>query len=209
MNLTLKRCALALILAAAPLTALSQESTTGDGEEAESAEPITEENAKVGQVYLKETHGDWNVRCVRAELGQEDRCQMIIVLFNQEGEPVSEFLISKVSDDEIVSVATLRTPLEVLLPPGIEVGVDGNPAGRVPYLLCTQRFCQSEIQLRDKDVGVFKRGGKASMTMVVRTTPPQRVVLDVSLKGFTKAYDSLATPPAVPEGADEGEAKSE
>ena len=208
MTLTLKRCALALIFALSPVVALSQETTTDSEEAAESAEPITEENAAVGDVYVKETHGDWRVRCVRAELGQEDRCQMIIVLFNQEGEPVSEFLVSKVSDDEIVSVATLRTPLEVLLPPGIEVGVDGNPAGRVPYLFCTQRFCQSEIQLRDKDVGVFKRGGKASMTMVVRTSPPQRVVLDVSLNGFTKAYDSLATPPA-PAPAPAAESASE
>lgn len=156
--------------------------------------PITAENAEVGQAYPKDTFGDWRTRCIRAPLGQEDRCEMFVVMVNPDGQPVAEFFVGKVQNaqNEVVALGRVLTPVEMLLPPGVEVAVDGAPAGRIPYLFCTRRFCQAEIGLRDKDVTVFKRGNEATLTGVALVTdPPSPVTFNVSLTGFTAAFDSL------------------
>lgn len=174
---------IALMALAAPV--LAQDSTEG------AAEEITSETAQVGQVYVSEVFGDWSVQCERAPLGQDDPCEMSIFV-NDQGARVAEFSVSRIDlPDDVVAVARIRTPLEVLLPPGVEIGVDGNQAGRVPYLACTPQFCVAEIQLRDKDVGVFKRGGEANLG-IVSLGGAQAISLDISLTGFTAAFDSLS-----------------
>lgn len=165
------------------------------------APEVTEETAEVGQIYPKQAYGDWLVRCERAPLGQDDPCEMNIFVVDAEQTPVAEFSVSRIDlPDDVVAVARIRTPLEVLLPPGVEIGVDGNPAGRVPYLACAPGFCVAEIQLRAKDVGVFKRGGQAQLG-IVSLGGTQPITLNVSLSGFTAAFDSLepvATPAPQP-----------
>lgn len=178
--------------------ALAGPSFAQETSEGETPAEVTAETAEVGQIYAKETFGDWLVRCERAPLGEDDRCEMNIFVVDGEGTPVSEFSVSRINlPDDVVAVARIRTPLEVLLPPGVEIGVDGTPAGRVPYLACAPGFCVAEIQLREKDVGVFKRGGKAQLG-IVSLGGTQPITLDVSLTGFTAAFDSLTpvSPPA-------------
>ena len=42
----------------------------------------------------------------------------------------------------------------------------------------------------------FKKGAKATMTIVPVAAPDQKVNLDISLKGFTAGYDAVAKTPA-------------
>lgn len=184
-------------------TALAQSSDTTEGETDPPA-PVTEETAEVGQFYEKSEHGDWRVRCIRAQLGKEDLCEMYVVVVTPDKQPVSEFTLTRISDQkEAVALATVRTPLEVLLPPGIEIQIDGKPAGRIPYIACTPRYCQSEIRLRAKDVSAFKRGAKATLKVVVLSEPPQPIDLNVSLSGFTAAFDSLPEATVAPAESEE------
>ena len=42
------------------------------------------------------------------------------------------------------------------------------------------------------EVAGFKKGAKATMTIVPAAAPDQKVALDISLKGFTAGYDAVA-----------------
>lgn len=157
------------------------------------AEPVTEENATVGQSYVKATNGDWTVGCIRAEIGQKDRCEMQQILKDGEGNAVVNASVTiRSNETETFAVMKFLTPLETFLPPGVEIAIDGNRAGRVPFLICTPRFCRSEVTLKDGDVQSFKRGGEAGITIVPAGAPDQKVTLVMSLKGFTASYELLA-----------------
>jgi invasion protein IalB len=43
-------------------------------------------------------------------------------------------------------------------------------------------------------VGQFKKGAKATLTIVPFAAPDQKVNLDISLKGFTAGFESITVP---------------
>ena len=46
----------------------------------------------IGQPYIAERIGDWNMRCIRSENGQ-DPCELFQLLVNNEGNPLSEIMV--------------------------------------------------------------------------------------------------------------------
>src|SRR6056297_832985 len=62
----------------------------------EDGNPITED-PQPGQQYVRDEYGDWSVRCLRTEEG-EDPCQIYQLLSDEEGNDVAE--VSMVSLDE-------------------------------------------------------------------------------------------------------------
>ena len=158
---------------------------------AQSTDEASEETPELGQAYLKATHGDWTIRCERAPIGQAEPCDMFFVVTEQDM-PVIEFGILRTeAPDGVIAGAFIHTPLEVLLTQGIKIAIDGSPAGAVPYVFCTPRLCRSEFPLKESDINAFKRGGKASMEVVVLSEPPRSLNFEVSLTGFTAAFDAL------------------
>lgn len=184
-----------LFLVAITGPALAQatgDATTGDDT---TAEAPAEAADGPGSIYIAGEHGDWQNRCIRGAIGQPDICQMFYLITDENGTPVSEFTILKVlGQEDVAATATILTPLDVLLPPGIEIQVDGKPAGRVPFIACTPQNCASEFTLKPGDVEVFKKGLAATLTITALRAPPQPVPLTVSLKGFTAAFNELKAP---------------
>jgi len=90
--------------------------------------------------------------------------------------------------DKPVLVITL--PLGVLLPPGIQIGIDEEKKGiRVPFAQCTQAGCQARMALDDKMVTKMKAGKQ--MIVAFLTTQQKQLGFPISLSGFTAAIGSL------------------
>ncbi|MBC7165198.1 MAG: invasion associated locus B family protein [Roseovarius sp.] len=146
--------------------------------------------------YIRETHGDWSVRCFPNETeGQEDdMCQMFQLLTESQGNPVAEFSLYRLSGaGAVVAGATLAVPLGTLLTEEVKLSVDGGKAKSYAYSYCTMAGCFSRIGLTQADIDAMKRGIKATIEIVPAQAPDQRVRIDASLSGFTAAYEATST----------------
>ncbi len=187
------------LAAAQPVFAQSTgEPVPADGSAAETGgndlslgEPVQTEPA-VGEPYVREEFGDWALRCVRTESG-DDPCQLYQLLADQNGNSVAEISIFPLPDNEQAAAgATVVTPLETLLTQQITLTVDGGQAKRYPFTFCTQIGCVARIGLLAEEVDQFRRGAQATVRIVPAAAPDQVVTLGVSLSGFTAGFAAVA-----------------
>ncbi len=143
--------------------------------------------------YTKETFGDWSLRCFRAQEGN-DPCQLYQLLTEEQGNPVAEFSIFEIEDQgAAVAGGTIIVPLFTLLTEELKISVDsGNPKS-YPYRVCTESGCIAQIGFTQEDIAAFKRGAKATLTLVPAQAPDQTVRINVSLNGFTKGFDAVSS----------------
>ncbi|MFD1912923.1 invasion associated locus B family protein [Halodurantibacterium flavum] len=147
---------------------------------------------EIGDAYVAETFGDWEMRCIRAPEGQ-DPCQLYQLLDDAEGNSVAEISLFSLPDGQQAAAgATIVTPLETLLTQQITLQVDGATAKRYPFTWCSMAGCVARVGFTQAEVDAFKRGNRATMTIVPVVAPDQQVALDISLQGFTAGYDAVA-----------------
>lgn len=159
--------------------------------------PVEDPNAP-GSIYVSAVHGDWELRCVRAEDGS-DPCQIYQLLHDTDKNPVAEIsMFALPGAGKAVAGATIIAPLETLLTEQLQLKVDQGQGKAYPFTWCAREGCVARIGLTAEDVASFKRGAKATMTIVPVVAPDQKVVLDISLKGFTAAYDAVIATAAKP-----------
>lgn len=152
----------------------------------------TSDTPQVGQTYIKEKVGDWSMRCIKTEEG-EDPCQMYQLLADGEGTPISEFTLFRLpGDGQAKAGATVVVPLETSLAAQLTMKIDENPARRYPFAFCNTVGCYARIGLTEADVNGFKRGNKATLTIVPVLAPDQKVDVSLSLSGFTAGYDKVS-----------------
>jgi invasion protein IalB len=163
----------------------------------ENGDPIASDEAlpqgpQPGQQYLSEVFGDWALRCLKVEEG-EDPCQMYQLLSDAEGNAVAEIAIVSLPDSgNAVAGATIVAPLETLLTEQITLRVDGGQARRFPFNFCNVGGCVTRLGLTEEDLALFRRGATATLSMVPAAAPDQIVTVTMSLSGFTAAYTAAS-----------------
>lgn len=185
-------CALSL---AQPLAAQDSELSAGT--------PIATDN--IGRPYTLETHGDWEVRCIKAPEGQPDPCSLYQLLKDDNGAQVAEIAIFHVGQGDIEAAATFTTPLETLLTGQLALFVDGENGRKYPFQFCNKVGCFVRAGLTAADVDMLKKGseGMVGIVPVGRTDNP--VTLKMSLSGFTAGYTKVTE---LNEAAKKGEGPS-
>lgn len=149
---------------------------------------VAEENAP----YIRENHGDWALRCFPTE-GQDDLCQMYQLLTEEAGNPVAEFSLYRLENaGNVVAGATLAVPLGTLLTEEVKLSVDTGKPKSYAYSYCTMAGCFSRIGLTQADIDTMKRGATATIEIVPAQAPTQKVRIDVSLSGFTAAFEAAS-----------------
>lgn len=187
-----KPLALSLIAALAlPGFALAQTDT-----------PVFPDRADVepGEPYVAEVFRDWDIRCIRADVLEiPDRCEMFQLLEEDNGNPVAEFRIaaSLIEDDGAIANATILTPLDTLLSPGLQIRIDDAEPAVVPYAFCRPIGCFVQMSLTEENVAQFENGADTQVVLfaLIRDEIGQMggapVATVASLRGFTAAFDSL------------------
>ncbi|UXX83673.1 invasion associated locus B family protein [Roseovarius pelagicus] len=185
--------------------ALAQEATTAEPEDSTAAEAAEgsatgdsafstgrEVSEDESPTYIKETFGDWSLRCFRTQ-GEDDLCQLYQLLTEAEGNPVAEFSIFDIEDQgAAIAGGTVIVPLFTLLTEELKISVDGGNPKSYPYRVCTESGCIAQIGLTSEDIASFKRGAKATITLVPAQAADQKVRINVSLSGFTKGFDAVS-----------------
>lgn len=158
----------------------------------QSAEALPTGEVPVGTTYVAETHGDWEIRCIRAEEGQPEPCQLYQLLRDSNGGAVAEFNIFDIPDEGVlVAGATIITPLETLLTPGIRLRVDEGNWSEYPFAFCQPIGCFARLGLTEEDLTALRRGGRATVGLVPLPAPDQLVQVAASLTGFTAGFAAL------------------
>lgn len=192
MNTLLKTLPLVSLLAlTGPLSAQTSTETVEEGEapDAMALSMGEDEQDGLGSVYVDAEFTDWELRCVRSE-APIDPCQLYQLLDDGQGNPIAEINIFPLIGQEAAAGATVVTPLETLLTENLRMSVDGGAAKVYPFSWCSQVGCFSRLGLSNEDIASFRRGNVARLSIVPVVAPDQRVNLEVSLSGFTAAFNA-------------------
>ncbi|MGI1661781.1 invasion associated locus B family protein [Palleronia sp. KMU-117] len=194
MSALIRTVTLALALSATAFAAGAQEAapepTEGQAAGSDLSMGSTAEPA-VGQLYVAGEFGDWDLRCVKSEEGN-DPCQLYQLLVDAEGNSVAEVSLFNIPDGgPAVAGATIITPLETLLTEQLRLGIDAAETKQYPFSFCSQVGCFSRIGLTEAEVEALRRGVEATVTIVPAAAPGQRVELKMSLAGFTAGFQAV------------------
>ena len=150
-----------------------------------------EGEAQVGDTYIKEEHGDWELRCVKSENGK-DPCLLYQLLRDGQDNSVAEFNMFPLPEGgQAAAGANIVTPLETLLTANLRLGIDGGKPKVYPYSFCSRVGCVARIGLTAAELDQFRKGAKANVIIVPAASPDATVTLSLSLTGFTAGYNAL------------------
>lgn len=183
---------------AAPL-AQAQEASPSPAAEAPAADAAAGSDLAMGQppadgvgsTYTKASFEQWEQRCVKQADGN-DPCQLYQLLKDAQGTSVAEInMFGLPEGGEAVAGATVIVPLETLLTAGMRFGIDDAEPKVYPFTFCGRIGCVARIGFTADELAAFKKGAKGVLTIVPAVAPKEKVVLDVSLKGFTAGFDAV------------------
>jgi invasion protein IalB len=137
---------------------------------------------------LKATHGDWEIQCLEGT----ETCAMQQVGNTADGERallVTVQRLAGVTADErpVPAAITVNTPIGVLIPYAIRVRVDEGNIAQVPLMRCVPESCVARAPMAEEAIAELKRGSKATFAYFLQ----EEVLVEISLNGFTAAYDAL------------------
>lgn len=173
--------------------AAGEDEATDDqaAEAAPGAEQEAEGEPRVGSYYVRATHSDWTVRCIRTEEGP-DPCELYQLMQDEEDNAVAEMTLIPLRNGNVAAGATLIAPLETDLIQGLGFGVDNAEPRGYPFSFCAPVGCVSRMGFTADELNGLKRGNKAVVTLLpFGANPEQPVRLDLSLSGFTAAFNEV------------------
>ena len=140
------------------------------------------------------TFGDWAKKCENTPVDKDGKQLEICYVFQnvtnkENGQMIMQVRIGFAPEKaEPIMIVTL--PLGALLPPGAGFLVEGGDPVKLPFLACGREGCTTVGQpLTEKTVQAMQKGEKAAVRVALLSQ--QVLNLPVSLKGFTRAFNSL------------------
>ena len=145
-----------------------------------------------GEIYLAGTKGDWNVRCVTGNPGEDDRCEIQQLLFINDNNPIADISIFKLPAGEIaVAAANVMVPLETLLTKKFRFSFSEESKKEFPFSFCNKNGCLVRMGLLKEDIEAMKKGSSSEIAITHISSPETAINLSLSLDGFTAAFDII------------------
>jgi invasion protein IalB len=138
---------------------------------------------------VKSTHGAWSIVCDKPSSTSTDQCGLIQDVVAEDRPEITLSVIVLNSPDHKSKVLRVRAPLNILLPNGLGLNIDGKDIGRVNFTRCFADGCYAEAVLEDALVKTLRTGKTA--TFILFQTPEEGIGIPVELKGFSEGFDAL------------------
>jgi invasion protein IalB len=141
---------------------------------------------------VKATHGAWDVVCSTAN---PDQCRMRQIGETADGKKALIVHIGKLTDaktkdgKDIPAAIRITTPLGSILRAGVKVQIDDGETKTGAFEVCIPTGCIVSDAIPEDFLGRLKSGTVAKMSFNV--LQQGTVTVDISLKGFTKAFNAL------------------
>lgn len=136
------------------------------------------------------TFGDWGYQCEKTPDGKGEFCYVFQNVTKKDGGQLVLGARVAYRPEQTDPLLVVTVPLGTLLPPGAALVMDGVDPVTLPFFLCAAEGCTSvATPLPAAVIAAMKKGESA----VVRIAAPNKQVvgLPLSLKGFTKAMNTL------------------
>jgi len=180
--------AMAVAATAFGSSVLAQDTTPADPGGLSTGIPLEEQ---AGQPYVRDTFGDWEMRCLRTDSGK-DPCNLYQLLNDQDDNAVAEInLFGLAPGQEAVVGGTIVTPLETLLTAHVRLLIDDGEGKVYPFSYCSIQGCVSRVGLLAAEIDALKKGSVAKMIIVPWVNPNTTVELTMSLIGFTAGLEAV------------------
>lgn len=135
------------------------------------------------------TQPDWEKVC--GNINDQQECHVSRRRLAATGQPIAQLMIIERGDKKLVQVAV---PPVALIQPGLQLKIDEGEATGVKYVVCTPGECLALGEINDDYIAKMKSGGTLYIAMLNPQGKP--VNFDISLAGFTAAYDGPGLDPA-------------
>lgn len=186
---------LALALASTAQAQTADGAETGpaeDAAESAQAEAAASGEDALGTTYVAGEYDDWQLQCVRVQLGAPAPCRLYQLVQDSRGTPVAEFGLFLLSDNpQAEAGADITTPLETLLTRRLALAIDTSEPKLYPFTFCAVQGCVSRVGLTPAEVQAMKAGSVAKIRIFNVKAAQNPIDLEVSLKGFTAGYEAL------------------
>jgi invasion protein IalB len=153
--------------------------------------------AQPTQVNVRSKHGAWSVICNTPPGAAEEQCAMIQNVVAEDRPEIGLSVMVFKTADRKQRILRVIAPLGVLLstsPPvngGLGLIIDKQNLHRIDFIRCFSDGCYAESTLTDELLKLFRNGTNAIFSVKESADAKAAIGLDVDLKGFAEAYDSL------------------
>jgi invasion protein IalB len=141
------------------------------------------------QGTVRNTFGDWQLRCETPPGAQAEQCALVQNVAAEDRPNVSLVVIVLKTADGKSRLLRVVAPLGVLLPSGLGLKIDQTDIGRAGFVRCLTTGCVAEVVMEDNLINQLRSGQTA--TFIVFQTPEEGIGIPVSLNGFGAGFDSL------------------
>ncbi|MEL6436375.1 MAG: invasion associated locus B family protein [Pseudomonadota bacterium] len=129
--------------------------------------------------------GEWFKVC--SKQADNDICNVQNIRTAQTGQLLTAVNLIQITGKDTRRLFQVAVPTGRVIPAGVALQIDGGEARRINYAICLPDRCIAEAPLTDELVSAMKRGGSMRLTTV--NFQQQRNPIDVTLSGFTAAFD--------------------
>lgn len=141
------------------------------------------------QGTVKQTHGDWQVRCDTPPGAQAEQCALVQSVTAEDRPNVGlSIIVLKLADNQSRLLRVLA-PLGVLLPTGLGLRIDDAEIGRAGFVRCLPDGCVAEVVMDENLTTKMSTGTNA--VFIIFQTPEEGIGIPVSLNGFKAGFDTL------------------
>ncbi|GJD97857.1 invasion associated locus B family protein [Methylobacterium iners] len=141
------------------------------------------------QGTVRNTFGDWQLRCETPAGAKAEQCAMVQYLAAEDRPNLTLVVIVLKTADNRGFLLRVVAPLGVLLPSGLGLKIDQTDIGRAGFVRCLTTGCVAEVVMDEGLIRQFVGGSQA--TFIVFQTPEEGVGIPLSMKGFGQGFENL------------------
>ena len=127
----------------------------------------------------------WFKVCTKQE--DNDVCIVQNLLAANSGQLITAVGLITVSGKTNRKIMQVSVPSARLIPPGIQMQIDGGKGQKLDYAICMPDKCVAEVLLTDQMIASLKKGGELVLTSINFQRAPNPI--KISLEGFTGVFD--------------------
>ncbi len=144
-----------------------------------------------GSEQLKAVYGAWKLKCGQPLGSKREKCVLVqdLALEDRKNMFLRVILIKRTSDGGDRKILRVVAPLQILMPPGLGLKVDGVDVGHVPFIKCYHFGCVAEVVANDELLTKFATGQTASF--IVFPTQESGIGFPAPLAGFAEGIKGL------------------
>jgi len=131
----------------------------------------------------------WSAQCIAPSRDGPLNCQIEQQAVVTETGQLLLLVTIAVPGESRQPVLTVRTPLQLFLPAGVRIDVDGRNAEKLEFRTCDQQGCYVRNPISSATLAAMFKGLK--LNIILENLNNQQLTVPMSLSGFTDVYGKV------------------